>query len=432
MAIVTIGGHHDGPPASKNMAQNSSAPPLENDGTNHSCYQPPGVQCARPADYSTLFNPRLIKESFALIESVADKAMTYFYGRLFSDNPGLRGMFPASAHGQGERLLQAMRRIVASLDSPHAAGAYLATLGREHRKYGVAAEHYAAVGDAFIATLARFAGNAWTNEVHAAWQAALDLISKIMISAAEQDAIHAPPWWLGEVVAHERRGPDVAVLAVAPNQPLPHRAGQYLTVQCARWPRVWRRYSIANAPRADGLLRLHVRAVPGGWVSGTLVHHTAPGDVLVLGPAAGAMIADTGASRDVVCAAGGTGLAPLKAIVQHLLARERSGAKRRIHLLFGARRESDLYDLLSLRRMESRHPSLRVIPVISEEPGFDGMRGMLPDAMAQYLPLVSHDVTNHDVYVAGPAEMVRATARVLSAMGVPAARIHNDPIGTEF
>src|SRR6266568_4622996 len=105
-------------------------------------------------------------------------------------------------------------------------------------------------------------------------------------------------------------------LAVAPNQPLPHRAGQYLTVQCARWPRVWRRYSIANAPRADGLLRLHVRAVPGGWVSGTLVHHTAPGDVLVLGPAAGAMIADTGASRDVVCAAGGTGLAPLKAIVQ--------------------------------------------------------------------------------------------------------------------
>src|SRR6266571_6347227 len=372
------------------MAQNSSPPPLENDGTNHSCYEPPGVRCARPADYSTLFNPRLIKESFALIESVADKAMTYLYGRLFSDNPGLRGMFPASAHGQGERLLQAMRRIVASHDRPHPAGSYLATLGREHRNYGVAAEHYAAVGDAFIATLARFAGNAWTNEVHAAWQAALDLISKIMINAAEQDASHSPPWWLGEVVVHERRGPDVAVLTLAPNKPLPHRAGQYLAVQCARWPRVWRRYSIANAPRADGLLRLHVRAVPGGWVSGTLVHHTRPGDVLVLGPATGTMTADTGSGGDVVCVAGGTGLAPIKAIVQHLVAHGRGVSTRRIHLLFGARRENDLYDLPSLRRMESRYPSLRVTPVISEEPGFDGVCGMLPAVVPRCLPLVGH------------------------------------------
>ena len=39
-------------------------------------------------------NPRLVKESFALIEPVADKAAAYFYGRLFAENPHLRGMFP--------------------------------------------------------------------------------------------------------------------------------------------------------------------------------------------------------------------------------------------------------------------------------------------------------------------------------------------------
>ena len=48
-------------------------------------------------------------------------------------------------------------------------------------------------------------------------------------------------------------------------------------MQVLRWPRVWRKYSIANAPRADGTLDLHIRAIPGGQVSTTLVHDTGGG-----------------------------------------------------------------------------------------------------------------------------------------------------------
>ncbi len=86
-----------------------------------------------------------------------------------------------------------------------------------------------------------------------------------------------------------------------------------------RWPRAWRPYSIANAPRRGGLIELHVRAVPGGLVSNTLVHHSVTGDCVLLGAAAGAMtLADS--DRDLLCVAGGTGLAPIKAIIEQALA----------------------------------------------------------------------------------------------------------------
>jgi NAD(P)H-flavin reductase len=307
-------------------------------------------------------------------------------------------------------------------------------LGRDHRKFGVTAAHYPAVCDAFLDTMAAFLGDAWTAEVRDAWQDTFSYVSKIMISAAGEDAAGTPPWWLGEVLGHDRLGPDLAVVSVRPDQPFPYQAGQYVSLQCARWPRIWRKFSIANAPRADGLLQFHVRAVPGGWVSGALVRHTEPGDTLLLGPAAGTMVADPGSTRDVLCIAGGTGLAPIKAIVQQLVVTSKTSRtsrdmgdaadpQRNIHLLFGARTEKGLYDLPALREMERSHPPLRVIPVVSDEPEFGGLRGTLPDIAGRLLP-----GADHDVYLSGPAEMVRKTTEVLTALGIPITRMHNDPV----
>jgi NAD(P)H-flavin reductase/hemoglobin-like flavoprotein len=369
----------------------------------------------------------LIKSSFALVEPLADEALTYFCGRLFSCSPHLRGMFPAVLDSHCQRMFRSITRIVWTLDNPSALRTYLTQLSRAHRKYGVTAEHYAAMADALLATIAAFTGAAWTGQTQAAWAAVLDLATQTMINAAEQDGSGEPPWWLGEVVAHERRGHNLAVLTVQPDQALTYRAGQHLSVQCTRWPRVWRRYSIANAPRRDGLLRFHVRAIPGGWVSDALVHHTEPGAVLLLGPAEGSMIAPTRSARHTLCIAGGTGLAPIKAIVEQMIADSPSadapGARQVIHLFAGARRENDLYDLRSLRKLAARHPLLRVTPVVSREPHFGGVCGRLPHVVARWLRR-----TDYDVYVAGPADLIRHTVETLTAVGIPAGRIRHDPI----
>jgi NAD(P)H-flavin reductase/hemoglobin-like flavoprotein len=361
-------------------------------------------------------NPQVVKESFSHIEPQAEKATAYFCGRLFAENPGLRSLFPPALDSQREQLFQSLARIVLSLDSPDALTDYLGRLGRDHRRFGVVPEHYPAVGSALIATVRRFSADAWTPEVEAAWTGVFASATRIMIEAAE--ASKEPPWWVAEVLEHELRTPDLAVLTVRPGQPLAHRAGQYVTIQTSRWPRVWRPYSIANAPRDDGLLRFHVRAQPAGWVSGTLVRYTKAGDTLLLGAADGAMTLEPESDRDLVFIAGGTGLGPMKALLQQAVAQDR---RRDILVLVGARTREDLYDQADLTALEASWPRLRVIPVVSDDPGFDGMQGPVSDALGHFVPL-----DDHDIYVAGPPEMITATVTRLHEMGVAAARIHHD------
>ncbi|MEV4530392.1 globin domain-containing protein [Streptosporangium sp. NPDC049304] len=364
-------------------------------------------------------NPRLVKESFAVVEPVADKAAAYFYGRLFAENPQLRAMFPPAMNVQRDRLFSALTRTVWSLDSPDGMASFLGQLGRDHRKYGVIPEHYTAVGNALLATIRRFAAEVWNAEIEAAWVAAYTAAANLMIESAQSDAGVSPAWWPAEVIDHELRTPDIAVITLRPGQELPYAPGQYVNVQTARWPRVWRAFSIANAPRDDNTIRLHVRAVTGGWVSTTLVKHTRIGDTVTLGPAIGTMVpSDSG--RDILCVAGGTGLAPIKAILEHLID---SGRRPNIHLLYGARTAAELYDLTDLLRMESAFPWLRVLPVVSEERGYAGMRGRLSEVMERF-----HSWADHEAYVCGPVAMVNETVRRLQRDGMPLAHIHRDTV----
>jgi NAD(P)H-flavin reductase len=319
-------------------------------------------------------------------------------------------MFPPAMDGQRKHFIAALARTVWSMDDPEALAEYLSQLAVDHRKFGVRESHYQVVGEALLATLAAFSGSRWTAGTQSAWEAAFHHISTVMTKAA-RDAEDEPAWWLGEVVSHERRSPDLAVLRLRtdPAQPLRYRPGQYLSVQVSRWPRIWRKYSIANAPRPDGSLDLHVRAVPLGRVSRTLVHGTCPGDTVVLGPARGTMVADERSARDILCVAGGTGLAPIKAIIEGLIDAAAPRPARSIRLFLGARRQADLYDLPDLRRLESACSSLRVIPALSHEPGFAGLRGMLPDVVRSRGSW--HD---SEVFVSGPPAMIRATLRVLA------------------
>jgi NAD(P)H-flavin reductase len=241
-----------------------------------------------------------------------------------------------------------------------------------------------------------------------------------MIRAAEDDSAIAPAYWTAEVVGHEQRGPGIAVLTVAPDQALPYLAGQHVTVQTPRWPRVWRPYSVASRPREDGLMTFHVRAISGGWVSNALVRYTAPGDELILGPALGTMTLDPAGQRDLLCVAGGTGLSPIKAIIEQAI-RESSACPRQIFLFYGARTRDELYDLPELYRLADAYPRFLLTPVTSHDPVFDGMQGNVGRVAARYLP---H--RECEAYVAGPTAMVRETIRVLARAGIPRERIHYD------
>ena len=361
-----------------------------------------------------------VQDTFAIVRAAGDEAAAYFYGWLFAGHPELRALFPLAMNEQRDRLFRALGRIVRSLSTPEELAAYLTQLGRDHRKYSVEPEMYDAVGDALMATLRAYAGPTFTSAAQEAWAQAYKAASSLMIESANKDSLGAPPFWTAEVVGNEQRRPGIAILTVASYLPLPYEPGQHLTVQTPRWPKVWRPYSIACRPREDGLMTFHVKAVLGGWVSNALVHHTEPGAELILGPALGTMTLRQAGGRDLLCVAGGTGLSPIKAIIEQAI-RESTECPRQIHLFYGARTREDLYDLPELWHLADAYQGLQLTPVASHDPAFDGMQGNVGRVAARYMP---H--RECEAYVAGPPAMVSETLRVLAKSGLPRERTHYD------
>ncbi|MDJ0342035.1 FAD-binding oxidoreductase [Streptomyces sp. H10-C2] len=361
----------------------------------------------------------LIRRTMAEIEPVADRTTGYFYALLFVRHPELRELFPAAMDAQRDRLFKALLTAAEHIDDPGILSEYLANLGRGHRKYGTRAEHYPAVGEALIGALTRYAAASWDAPTEAAWIRAYTAISQLMIDAAAADERHTPPWWQAEIVSHEARTPDIAVVTVRPDQPYPFLAGQYTSLETPWWPRVWRHYSFASAPRSDGLLCFHVKAIPAGWVSTALVHRARPGDVIRLGPPAGSMIVDHTTDNGLLCVGGGTGIAPIKALVEDVA---EHGRKRAVEVFYGARRDHDLYDLDTMLRMQQEHSWLSVRPVVADTPS-GSLSGPLPDIVRQFGPWEAYDA-----YLSGPPGMIRSSMDALVGGGMPSHRIRHDAL----
>lgn len=358
----------------------------------------------------------ILKTSWQLIEDRQDRVAAHFYARLFLTDPQLRDLFPVQLDTERSRLLRAVVATIQNFGDHEQLDDYLRALGRDHRKFHVTSEHYTQVKVALLEALRTHASEQWSGVYEQAWNDIYDLIAQKMRAGAAGD--DGPPFWHAEVLSHQRRGTDVAVITCRPLQPLSYRAGQYVSVECAYQPRLWRTYSMANAPRADGTLEFHVRAAGGGWVSSALVRRIRPGDMLRLAAPMGSMSLDAESRRDLVFVAGGTGLAPVKALLDELTRYNRT---RWIHLFRGERTGSDFYDREYLDQLAEAHPWLTIVRAASADASYSGEHGAIPDVMSRHGPW-----HNHDFYVAGSASMVTATLRRLTDMHVPATRIQHD------
>ncbi|MEU1452748.1 globin domain-containing protein [Streptomyces avermitilis] len=357
----------------------------------------------------------LIRRTMAEVGPVAGKVTSYFYALLFVRHPDLRSLFPAAMDTQRDRLLKALLTAAEHIDNTEVLVAYLQNLGRGHRKYGTRPEHYPAVGECLIGALSRYASGIWDEETEAAWVRAYTTISQVMIDAAAADELRAPAWWYAEVVSHDLRTPDIAVITVRPDQPYPFLAGQYTSLETPWWPRIWRHYSFASAPRSDGLLSFHVKAVPAGWVSNALVHRARPGDIIRLGPPAGSMTVDHTTESGLLCLGGGTGIAPIKALVEDVA---EHGERRPVEVFYGARRDHDLYDIDTMLRLQQSHPWLSVRPVVDQRAHLQ-----LPDVIREYGPW-----NEYDAYLSGPPGMIRSGVDALRDIGIPSDRIRHDSV----
>ncbi|MDT7735865.1 MAG: hypothetical protein QOE12_3039 [Mycobacterium sp.] len=358
-----------------------------------------------------------------------------FYTRWFSFDVSPRDLFPPDMAAQRAAFAQALNWLYGELVAQRSEEpvAFLAQLGRDHRKYGVMPEHYETLGQALYSTLRETLADVWTDAVDAAARQSLNLITGVMSGAAEAEP--GPAWWDGTVVEHLRVSRDLAVVRLQLDTPMPYHAGQYVNVAVPQCPRRWRYLTPAIPPDESGAVEFHIRAVSGGLVSNAIVNETQPGDRWRLSSPHGALQIDRDGG-DVLMVAGSTGLAPLRSMVMDLA---RWGENPRVHMFFGGRYPCELYDLPTLWQIASTNPWLSVTPVserrgdpawATDYPDVTPPRGLHVRQTGTLLDVVTRygNWGDRQILICGGPEMVRATRDALIAKGAPAERIQHDPL----
>ncbi|GAB4120086.1 MAG: 2Fe-2S iron-sulfur cluster-binding protein [Rhodothalassiaceae bacterium] len=211
-------------------------------------------------------------------------------------------------------------------------------------------------------------------------------------------------------------------LAIIEGGPFIFSAGQYAELSLGTVPA--RSWSMASLPDAAHLV-FYVRLVPGGQASRYIAQSLEIGDIVrVRGPFGSAYLRE-GRRAPLIAIAGGSGLAPIRAIVDRALA---LGWSEAIHVYFGVRDERDLFDLDHFEELAARHANLRFEAVLSDPSGPTARRtGFVTDAVRADFPTLE----GHVAYLAGPPPMIEAAERLLARLGIEARDIHADAFYTE-
>lgn len=367
-------------------------------------------------------DPAALKNSWALVAKSGDEVPLFFYSHLFLSHPEVREMFPVSMAAQRDKLVGALGAVVSNAAELDEVVPFLQQLGRDHRRFSVIAEHYSAVGASLLATLQHFLGAAWTSQLAADWAEAYGLVATVMVQSAEEAADDSPAWWPAEVLGVDRRTMDITIVQLRPEEPLPYEPGQSIALEIPYRPRRWRYFSPANAPRSDGSIELHIQLIAGGQVSGAAVRSLRKGDTVRLGAPVGDTLQLPKENKNLLMVAGGTGLAPLRAMLEQL---DREGqAVPSVHLFHGARMPWNLYEHAQLTRLTQR-PWFSYTPVVSDDTSYPGQQGMVGTVAAQYGPW-----PGHVAMVCGSPAMVAHTVAELTGAGTPEADILTESFGT--
>lgn len=210
-----------------------------------------------------------------------------------------------------------------------------------------------------------------------------------------------------------------AVLQPPKHDFINYHAGQYVEIlhrDASPHP-----FSIANAPNTNEI-ELYIRYQPDNPFTAELLlemrtHHT----LLLQGPF-GQCHLRSEPPYPIILLAGGTGIAPYKALIEQAIATQNS---RPIYLYWGARTIRDLYLNKYFQDLEKQYSWFHFIPVLSntaEKGSWTGRIGLVHEAVVQDHP----ELTQYHVYASGPPEMVYAAFHEFKARGLTRSFMYSD------
>ncbi|MEK6760396.1 MAG: FAD-dependent oxidoreductase [Nanoarchaeota archaeon] len=221
-----------------------------------------------------------------------------------------------------------------------------------------------------------------------------------------------------EVLHEEMVNDSVKLLKLSVPENFQHQAGQYVSLSIPFEGKKYRKpYSIASHPGKEKAVELCVKIIEGSHTT-NYIHKLQKGDdVELFGPAGKFVLEKDYLEKDIVFVATGTGIAPFRSMIKHLL---KNGFHKRIILLKGFRNEnSSLYDG-EFSELQDKHRNLEVYNILSrpENVGFED-KGYVQDFLKKYLP---ENFSGH-VYICGLSPMINAVHDKLISMGILKERI---------
>jgi NAD(P)H-flavin reductase len=254
---------------------------------------------------------------------------------------------------------------------------------------------------------------------------------------------------------HQRPYPSLATVRLDVEAGFDHLPGQYLALRYGSTPRA---YSVASPPSADEV-ELCMRRVPGGELTGELFERIAAGDeVTVRGPC-GHFVPERPSRRDVAFLATGTGIAPLKSMLEHLLETGQDvhdGVVRDLWVFLGTSWRDDLAYRDRFRALDDEHDHVHFVPTCTREhllSDWDGEDDYvqqvlvkyldddvdvsgLPDSLSPYAeetPATDVDARldpdSLEVYACGINAMVYRLEEAVRALEVPTRHVHGEGYG---
>nr|WP_316639500.1 2Fe-2S iron-sulfur cluster-binding protein [uncultured Roseateles sp.] len=228
----------------------------------------------------------------------------------------------------------------------------------------------------------------------------------------------APKTLPARIARLERLADDVlrVVLRLPPNAAFRYLPGQYVNIIAPGGLR--RSYSIANAEVGAGQLEFYIRQVDGGALSAYWFERAQANDLLRLdGPRGSFYLRDVAGAR-LIFLATGTGIAPIKALLEQLSRSDAAALPASVELLWGGRQPADLF-----WTPETTLPALNYTPVLSRaDAGWNGARGHVQDVLLAQ----NASLAGAQVYACGSSAMIESAREQLQTAGLARKSFHSD------
>ena len=213
----------------------------------------------------------------------------------------------------------------------------------------------------------------------------------------------------------EMVAPDVAILSLKlpAQERLQFLAGQYLDILLKDGKR--RSFSMANAPHHDQLVELHMRLIPGGQFTNYVFNEMRDRAILRFEGPLGTFFLREDSDKPIIFMAGGTGFAPIKAVIEHALY---THIDREMVLYWGCRSLQDMYMPQLPVAWQREHPNFTFIPVLSDpkpEDNWQGRSGFVHQAIVDDFA----SLAGYQVYACGAPIMIELGQLAFTAKGLP-------------